>query len=272
MQKRHFDRYQYFRELANTSREFYLDYLSAYTTLGRSTRVLEVGCGEGGNLLPFAERGCQVVGIDICEQRIQQAEAYFHQSGHQGVFLCQDFLAAECPASESERFDVVLVHDVIEHIEPPRKTGFFLHIRAFVKHGGVVFFGFPAWQNPFGGHQQIATGWVSKMPFVHLLPRPVFRSLLRMSGNDAFTVNELMSIRRSRMSVERFEQLCSSTGFSVLRRTLWLVNPHYQQKFHLRPRRLWPFFACLRYVRNFYTTSAFYLLHKYSDLVEISAI
>ena len=44
------------------------------------------------------------------------------------------------------------------------------------------------------------------------------------------------------------------------RRTLWFVNPHYEQKFGLLPLRLWKWLAALAHVRNYFTTSAFYLL------------
>ena len=45
--------------------------------LFRSDKVLEVGCGEGGNLLPFAKAGCRVMGVDIDAMRIEQARAFF---------------------------------------------------------------------------------------------------------------------------------------------------------------------------------------------------
>ena len=52
MQKRHKDRQCYFNELANTSRSFYIDYVKQFISLSPSTHILEIGCGEGGNLLP----------------------------------------------------------------------------------------------------------------------------------------------------------------------------------------------------------------------------
>ncbi|MGL4228229.1 MAG: class I SAM-dependent methyltransferase, partial [Tannerellaceae bacterium] len=77
MQERHMDRLAYFTELANTSREFYLDYLDPFFEVRPGMNILEVGCGEGGNLLPFAEKGCIVKGIDACLDRIEQAKEYF---------------------------------------------------------------------------------------------------------------------------------------------------------------------------------------------------
>lgn len=55
MQERHLYRDFYFTELANTSRDFYIDYLNNHFPLKEGCKILEVGCGNGGNLLSFAE-------------------------------------------------------------------------------------------------------------------------------------------------------------------------------------------------------------------------
>ena len=262
MQQRHLNRKQYFCELANTAQTFYMDYLNTYIKLTPDTRVLEIGCGEGGNLLPFAEKGCQVTGIDICQSRINEAQTFFTECHQQGTFICQNFLLSEEPKTEDERYDLVLVHDVIEHIEPSNKRDFLLHIKHFLKQDGIAFFGFPAWQNPFGGHQQISVGLASKLPFIHLLPKPLYKVLLKTSGATASNIDELMSIRASQMTVESFERLVPEVCYTICKRTLWLINPHYKQKFHINPRRQWTFFANIPYLRNFYTTSAWYLLRQ----------
>ena len=57
MQKRHTDRKMYFHDLEITSKEFYISYLSTFKELTSKSRILEVGCGEGGNLVPFAQLG-----------------------------------------------------------------------------------------------------------------------------------------------------------------------------------------------------------------------
>lgn len=262
MQQRHTDRLRYFMEQAGTAREFYLDYLRPYITLGKGTRILEIGCGEGGNLLPFAESDCLVTGIDLDANRIAQAQAFFSQAGMNGTFFCLNFLQAKAPLMNDIHYDIILIHDVIEHILPEQKHNFMVRAARFLRPEGIIFIGFPAWQNPFGGHQQISIGWVSKLPFIHLLPCSIYRRLLHISGTSSETISELMLIRKSRMTIENFERLTKETDFTIKKRTLWLINPHYKQKFHLRPLQLWQPFARLPYIRNFYTTSAFYLLSQ----------
>jgi cyclopropane fatty-acyl-phospholipid synthase-like methyltransferase len=134
--------------------------------LTSDTRVLEIGCGEGGNLLPFAERGGQVTIIDICQSQINEVQKFFTEYHQQGTFICQNFLFSKEPRTEDERYDLVLVHDVTEHIKPKYKQDFFLCIKSFHKQSGFVFFGFPAWQNPFGGHQQISH-WPGLQTSIH---------------------------------------------------------------------------------------------------------
>ena len=84
--------------------------------------------------------------------------------------------------------------------------------------------------------------------------------LLRISGESEQCVSELLNIKHTQVTIELFERLCAETGMLVAKRTLWFVNPHYEQKFGLHPRRLWKWVAALACARNYITTSAFYLL------------
>src|SRR5512145_3054255 len=73
MQERHTNKQAYFQEQVYTTKEFVIPFIEACLPLGSQTKVLEVGCGEGGNLVPFLDRGCQVTGIDISATKIEHA-------------------------------------------------------------------------------------------------------------------------------------------------------------------------------------------------------
>jgi 2-polyprenyl-3-methyl-5-hydroxy-6-metoxy-1,4-benzoquinol methylase len=259
MGNRYQDRHQYFDELVETSTAFYVNYIRQYIPVADGTRVLEVGCGEGGNLLPFALIGCEVTGVDFSEKKIENARNYFRMNGTEGSFFCANFF--DLP-KQDKPFDVILVHDVIEHIAPEDKGSFLERIHTFLAPKGVAFLAFPAWQMPFGGHQQTCVRkGVRVLPWIHLLPMPVYRGILCLFKESEQHIEELMDIRRSRMTVETFESLCRMAGYVVLERTLWLVNPHYKAKFGLRPMRLRLGLDRIPYLRNWLSTSCWYVIH-----------
>ena len=87
MQNRHLDRYTYFCESAQTSQDFYISYLGRFIDITSSSKVLEIGCGEGGNLLPFAQKGCAVVGVDVCVSRINEAIDFSEKTKQENLFV-----------------------------------------------------------------------------------------------------------------------------------------------------------------------------------------
>lgn len=259
MQARHLDRRKYFEDSAITSVHFYLPYIKKFHPITTCSNILEIGCGEGGNLKPFAKAGCRVLGVDMAQIRIEQARQFFSDEKLEGRFECRDFLKYPLP-SEDDKFDIVILHDVIEHV--PDKVAFISHVRKFLKTDGILFVAFPAWQMPFGGHQQICRNrlW-SKVPFYHLLPNLLYGFILkRLAKEEQATIRELMYIKKTRCSIEHFEKVIKTADLSVCNRQLWFINPHYQQKFGLRPRKLYGIISHIPFLRNFGSTSCFYLL------------
>lgn len=256
MQKRHTDREMYFEEQSRTAARYYWPYLQKYG-IKKPRKVLEIGCGEGGNLLPFAQAGCQVYGIDLCPTRISQAKIFFQKRGLNPVLRVGDATTYDW---REERFDLILLHDVIEHVSDKERLIRKMH--DLLAPEGVVFVGFPAWQMPFGGHQQIAHGRLSLCPWIHLLPIVIYERILRGCGETEEVVQELLSIKKTHCTIELFQHLVRKNGFQIVQRTLFLINPHYQIKFGLPPISLPPFLSCLPWFRNFYCSGTFYLLRK----------
>lgn len=196
MKDRYTDRRLYFNELAQTSREYLIGYIRRFRDLASTDRVLEIGCGEGGNLLPFADMGIDVVGIDISKGKIDAAARFFAEDGRNGAFICSDFLAMDL-TEHIGRYDVIILHDVIEHIASESKAGFMSRLGSLLKRDGIIMAAFPAWEMPFGGHQQICRKRLCRIPFIHLLPVNIYIGYLHLCGEPECTVEELLSIRRS---------------------------------------------------------------------------
>jgi SAM-dependent methyltransferase len=77
-------------------------------------RLLEVGCGEGGNLRLLETRPKRAVGVDFSHAKVSWAHR--HLAGAE--FVCAD--AGRLPF-QSDSFDVVLCRDVLHHLTD--KTG-----------------------------------------------------------------------------------------------------------------------------------------------------
>lgn len=245
----------YFKELAATSKKYYIPYIQTYKAIKAGMKVLEIGCGDGGNLLPFFEMGCHTTGVDIAGNRIKDAERFFREAGAKGVFIASDVFKIN---NLENRFDIVICHDVLEHV--PDKAQFLVNLKRFLSEDGIIFMSFPAWQMPFGGHQQICRSRIaSHLPFIHLLPTPIYVGLLRLCKEKQETIKELLNIKHTRCSIETFQKTASN-AYKIIGQQYYFINPHYEIKFGLKPRKLSSLISGIPYIRNFFTTSCFYVL------------
>ena len=78
--------------------------------------VLELGCGSGNNLLPFADFGWEVTGLDISAETL--ADARHNLTGAGRLIVCD--LATDFPLPEDERFDAILLPNIIYYL--PRRS------------------------------------------------------------------------------------------------------------------------------------------------------
>lgn len=220
-------------------------------------RVLEIGCGEGGVLKAFIEKGCDTVGVELDAPRVELAREYMADELAAGKirFVVKDIYKVDIEQELMGKFDIILLKDVIEHIhDQPKLIGW---MRLFLKPGGIIFFGFPPWYMPFGGHQQICHSKISRLPYIHLLPRGLYRWILKKKKEP---VDDLMEIRDTRISIERFERICKETGYSFLHVRHYLLNPIYEWKFGWKPRRQVWLIRVIPFIRNFFTTCVYYVI------------
>lgn len=255
MHDRHTNRRRYFNEQSFTTSHYVIPYLKQIMEITPQTNVAEIGCGEGGNLLPFLERGCRIVGIDLAANKIRNANKFFkdHPNNHLTTFISEDIYKVD-PA-DFPPFDLIIMKDTIEHI--PDQEIFLENLKKFLSPQGKVFFSFPPWRMPFGGHQQICKNrLLSKLPYFHLLPNPLYTGLLRGAGERQATIDVLLDIKKTGISIDRFAKILQKTQYKIVKKTYFLVNPNYEIKFKLKSRPL-PGILNIPYIKDSFTTAVY---------------
>ncbi len=99
-------------------------------------KVCELGCGTGGNLAPIADRH-DVVGVECAPEGLELAKHALGNRVHYGRLPNGVNLPAES-------FDVVLLTDVLEHIEQDAASA--ENAMRLLRPGGIVVATVPAYQ------------------------------------------------------------------------------------------------------------------------------
>jgi SAM-dependent methyltransferase len=252
----------YFDQQRENARSSILPFAGDDAPATRGLRVLEVGCGAGGVLAAFCERGADVTGVDLHAPSIEYANRRFAAMRAEAPwrFELSDIYDLESGAL-GDPFDLIILKDTIEHIHDQER--FFARLGEFLAPNGKALVVFPPWQMPFGGHQQICRNSVlMRLPYVHLLPERAYAWVLRRFGEAPDTVSALVEIKETGISIERFERIAARAGYRIDRRQLYLINPMYQFRYGLAPRRQINWLAKVPVLRDLLTTSAYYLLAR----------
>jgi SAM-dependent methyltransferase len=253
----HADRKRYYEiQLLNTEK-YVIPFIEEVFSISRGMRILEIGCGEGGVLKAFLNKGCVGVGVELDTPRLKDASEFLKDDLAAGTvhLVPKDIYKVDAEKDLNGLFDLIIVKDVIEHIHDQEKLIGWM--KNFLNQTGIIFFGFPPWYMPFGGHQQMCHSWVSKIPYIHLLPAFLYKWILQIKNEP---VEALMEIRETRISIERFERISRNLGYTIIHQRHYLLNPIYTWKFGWRPRRQSSIIQAIPFIRNFFTTCVYYII------------
>lgn len=244
-----------FGQAANHDRMAYLEYqiqigqfyLQHFVTpFAHGKRVLDIGCGEGGVLTAFERAGYECTGIEYSLDRFK----YAREKGSSSIrFIHGDIEQLVLP----EQFDVILMLDVIEHLN--RKAAALQNIKQMLSPQGIAVISFPPFRSAFGGHQQVMRSFLKYLPFIHLTPAAAYRWLLEKierQNVEAHWRNYQAGIR-----IKEFEALLQQVGFRIVMRKNYMVRPRQALRFGAKIR---PYNS--RFLMEYLCTGAEYVLNK----------
>ena len=185
-----------------------------------TARVLEIGCGDGGNLVPMAAtlpRG-RFVGIDLAPKPIDEARAFARDSAvANATFLAADL--RDLPA-DIGTFDYIVAHGFHSWVPAPVRAAMFETIGERLEPGGVAFVS----HNVLPGCHLRRIVWDLLNPHVARIETPVERiaaaRALAARMADAMAQQPGMP---AALAVE-FREIADRPGFAVLHDDLAPVN------------------------------------------------
>lgn len=95
-------------------------------------KFLDIGAGEGKTLIEGSKRGWEVTGIDIIDNRIENAKT------NEIIFISAKFLEHQFP---DEYFDFIYMDSVLEHVLNP--VEYLVRIKKILKPNGIIYIGIP---------------------------------------------------------------------------------------------------------------------------------
>ena len=257
----HKDRDLYFTHQKVNTEKYVIPFIEEAFPMSPGLNVLEVGCAEGGVLKAFVDQGMNGYGVELKANKYDQACENLADEIESGrvEILKKDIYEAVFRNEFENSFDVIVLKDVIEHIHDQEKL--LKELRGYLKANGVIFFGFPPWYMPFGGHQQTCKNRsLSVLPYYHLLPNFLYKALLRSGGESDQKIENLMEIKETGISLERFERIAKDTEYNIINKQLYLINPIYAYKFNMKPKKQLKLFEKLPFFRDFVTTCGYYVI------------
>lgn len=112
--------------------KFILNHIQGRFGGNKQLRFLDIGCGGGLVCEPFARLGYEVTGIDQSNKAIDVAKQHASEQELHIQYRCGDV------SDINETFDVVLMLEVLEHVEKP--TDLLQDAARRLNLGGLLFF------------------------------------------------------------------------------------------------------------------------------------
>lgn len=143
-----------------------------------TARILELGCGSGGNLIPVALRypECKAVGVDISGVQINEGRAFVERLGADNVTLIEADLL-DLDADSLGEFDYIIAHGVYSWVPQQVQDAVLALIARCLAPEGVAYVSYNTYP-----------GWKSK---------EIVRDAMLMHGGARLTVDEQVRYGRS---------------------------------------------------------------------------
>ena len=168
-----------FYEQVNYTKGYLIAYLQKkLKNFDKTKKILEVGCAEGGTVYELRNQGYLCDGIEIEKGRAEIAKKHIKESAK---IVVGDITK---PLEIQDKYDVVIMRDVIEHIADKEKA--LSNIANLLNEGGILFLTFPLKFSPYAGHNQNAKNWIKYVWYITLFPKFIIRLMVPSQHYESY--------------------------------------------------------------------------------------
>ena len=194
----------------------------------KNTKILEIGCAEGGLLKFFHEKGAECSGLELSD--IRYSNAIMLDKNKSINFFQADICNPDSYESKVDvNYDIIIIRDVIEHIA--NKETALKNLAEMLKAGGEIFMSFPPKYCAYAGHQQTAPSILAKLPYIHLLPDSLYSFYLELVGCKEKKINYLIDTKKIRISIKDMKKIIMKAGLDIKTQSFWIIRPAYKFRF-----------------------------------------
>jgi len=215
---------KHYYEQLKYAETYLMPYLKSHVPDICSQKILEVGSGEGGLLSYFHENVSLIKGIEISQNRVELGKSLDKKID----LSVGDITSEDLLKDESGTFDLIIMRDVIEHVE--NKDLIFKNFQRLLKPSGKAFISFPPKYSSYAGHQQVGKKF-KFIPYIHLLPSNIIKRLGKALNESEHMVNEVLLNYKQSLSIARYEKLCAAAGFKTIDSKVFISRPAFKIRY-----------------------------------------
>ena len=242
----------YYWEYQNLlAKEYYIPYLKKQNINLEST-IIDIGCGNGGFTSAFSmSKSC--LGIDI------KTFPWNKKKSNQILFKVHNILTDDNKKYVGQ-YDLIILRDVIEHINKSQKSNFIKIARSLMKKDGKMLITFPPYFSPFGLHQQaIMKTFLKKIPYLSLLPKQILKPLIIKLESDTIWIKS-KEIIDSGITISCFHSILKEINCEIIDKEYFLIRPSHEIRYGVKCKK--SILGKIPIIREVGVLGASYLIQK----------
>ena len=218
----------YFKYQRTLAECYYIPFFQKNKVELKNKNILEIGCGNGGFISAFGELSDNCVGFDLKDLKWENTNVKYYKL---------DVFDDELINKFDSKFDIIILRDVIEHLDNTQTNKLFSQIQKLSNLNTVILITFPPFYSPFGLHQQVLLKSILRfIPYLSSLPKSLIKVLIKDDKNIEGT-DELLSLYDSRKTIGMFYRLMSQNCYKILDKEFFYVRPSHEIRYGIKTIR-----------------------------------